>query len=132
MVGVLENGDFVSLEKENHHLWRVPSGIMKIAWSFHADILNAGSTFVRDDIQYVNPVNCMLYEVGAESTGYEICLCDIPLDWKLATALPHSTDSGNYVMKADNMQHIMDSPWMASPELWYAEYKCANESDAAD
>ena len=54
MVGVLENGDFVSLEKENHHLWRVPSGIMKIAWSFHADILNAGSTFVRDDIQYVN------------------------------------------------------------------------------
>ena len=130
MVGVLENGDFVSLEKENHHLWRVPSGIMKIAWSFHADILNAGSTFVRDDIQYVNPVNCMLYEVGAESTGYEICLCDIPLDWKLATALPHSTDSGNYVMKADNMQHIMDSPWMASPELWHAEYKCANESDA--
>ena len=68
MVGVLENGDFVVLEKENHHLWRVPSGIRKIAWAFHADILNAGSTFVRDDIHYVNPVNCMLYEVGAEST----------------------------------------------------------------
>ena len=122
MVGV-QDGQEIRLEKLDLHRWQVPAGVSTIKWGFHADILNAGSTFVREDLQYVNPVNCMLYKLGDESLGYEICLCDVPADWTLATALPYEMVGGNFVMQARDMQHIMDSPWMASPELWHAGYE---------
>ena len=67
MVGVCEDGTEVNLMKIDLHRWEVPGSIDTVRWVFYADILNAGSTFVRDDLQYVNPVNCMIYKVGAES-----------------------------------------------------------------
>ena len=35
--------------------WHVPGGVNRVAWLFHADILNAGSTCVESDLFYVNP-----------------------------------------------------------------------------
>ena len=58
MVGVDNDGSEVNLEKLNHHRWKVPENIRTMRWTFYADILNAGSTYVRGDLQYVNPVNC--------------------------------------------------------------------------
>ena len=132
MVGVDADGNEVGLEKSNHHQWRVPGEIRTIRWIFYADILNAGSTYVCDDLQYVNPVNCFVYEIGADENGYEIYLCDIPSNWKLATALPNSIVEGNYVMYAKNMQHVMDSPWMVAPELWHEEYNVEDKEKVVD
>tara|TARA_Y100000589_G_scaffold259783_1_gene249417 strand:- start:3495 stop:4934 length:1440 start_codon:yes stop_codon:yes gene_type:complete len=132
MVGINDDGSEVKLEKLNHHRWQIPENIRTMRWTFYANILNAGSTYVRDDLQYVNPVNCLVYEVGAEDVGYEICLCDVPSEWKLATALPYSVVDGNFVMKARDMQHLMDCPWMAAPELWNAEYKVVDEEKEVD
>ena len=58
------DGHTVRLCKSTLHSWTVPAGISEISWTFQADIL-AGSTFVRDDIQYVNPVN-YAHEIGRE------------------------------------------------------------------
>ena len=88
MVGVADDGSEVGLEKLELHRWQVPSEVRTVRWTFYADILNAGSTYVREDLQYVNPVNCLVYEVGAEDLGYEVCLCDVPSEWKLATHFP--------------------------------------------
>ena len=41
----------------------------------------------------------------------------------LVTALPKKIENDSYVMTARDVQHIMDSPWMTSPELWHAEYE---------
>jgi len=123
MVGVCDDGTEVTLMKTDLHRWEVPGSMDTVRWVFYADILNAGSTFVSDDLQYVNPVNCMVYKVGAEFNGYEICLCDIPKNWDLATALPYRIENDSYVMTARDMQHIMDSPWMTSPALWHTEYE---------
>jgi predicted metalloprotease with PDZ domain len=120
MVGVASDGSEMVLEKLNLHRWQVPGDVRTVRWTFYADILNAGSTYVREGLQYVNPVNCLVYEVGAEDVGYEICLCDVPTHWSIATALPYSVVDGNYVLRARDMQHLMDGPWMAAPELWHA------------
>ena len=57
---------------------RPGKGIHRLRWIFQADILNAGSTFVSDDLQYVNPVNCFIYDRSNHTLGYKITLSDIP------------------------------------------------------
>ena len=119
LVGVDENGNELKLEKSDLHRWMVPNNILKINWVFQADILNAGSTYVSDDLQYVNPVNCFLYDPQNVDLGYEISLTDIPKNWDIATALPQQ----NMTLHARDMQHVMDSPWMASPNLYHERYE---------
>ena len=118
MAGVLENGSEIKLAKSDLHRWIIPKGIHRLRWIFQADILNAGSTFVSDDLQYVNPVNCFIYDRSNHTLGYKITLSDIPENWDIATALP--TVDGCLI--AHDMQHAMDSPWMASPKLWHETY----------
>ena len=119
MVGLDESGNEIRLEKSDLHRWMVPANISTIKWVFQADILNAGSTFVSDDLQYVNPVNCFLYDPSNDKLGYEISLTDIPSNWDIATALP--LKNGCFI--ARDMQHVMDSPWMASPNLYHKRYE---------
>lgn len=121
-------GEGKRLEKTSLHSWRVPAGVTEITWVFQADILNAGSTFVREDILYANPVNCMLYAVGREDLSYEVKLADVPDSWTLATGLKHE----NNILYADDMQHMMDNPWVAAKELWHAEYKVQDEEKEVD
>jgi predicted metalloprotease with PDZ domain len=128
MVGVLEDGSEIKLEKSDLHRWIIPSEINRLRWIFQADILNAGSTFVSDDLQYVNPVNCFVYDRSNHGLGYKINLIDIPKDWDIATALP--TIDGCLI--ANDMQHAMDSPWMASPKLWHKEYKIRDSEKEVD
>jgi predicted metalloprotease with PDZ domain len=129
MVGVAEgNQEEVNLEKVDLHRWTVPAGVSKLRWVFHAEILNAGSTYVSEELQYVNPVNCMVYDPERESLGYEITLSDVPENWDLATALPYK----GRTLFARDMQHVMDSPWMAAPELWHEEYKVKDDEKEVD
>ncbi len=61
MEGQLVDGTWEQLQKSDLHRWDMPAGVQRVRWAFHADILNAGSTCVMEDLLYVNPVNCMLY-----------------------------------------------------------------------
>tara|TARA_B110000444_G_scaffold259903_1_gene305148 strand:+ start:2519 stop:3976 length:1458 start_codon:yes stop_codon:yes gene_type:complete len=128
MVGVDPIGNEVVLQKVNLHRWKVPAGISKIVWDFQADILNAGSTYISTDLQYVNPVNCFIYDPTREYLPYIIYLSDIPENWDIATALPKEGTT----LFAANMQHLMDSPWMASPKLWHTEYQVVDEEKVVD
>ena len=128
MVGVDQGGNEVVLPKVNLHRWRVPSGISKIVWHFQADILNAGSTYISPDLQYVNPVNCFIYDPARAHLPYTIHLTDIPSNWDVGTALPKDGST----LFAANMQHLMDSPWMASPKLWHSEYQVEDEEKVVD
>ena len=100
-----------------------------IEWVFHADILNAGSTCVEADLYYVNPVNCFMYDLDRQDLPYEIVLEDLTLNpdteggWALATALPWEVRDGSPAMRARDVQHLMDSPWIASPKLWRDSYR---------
>ena len=82
------------LAKQDLHAWRVPDGVRQVEWVFHADILNAGSTCVEDDLFYVNPVNCFMYDLDRQDLGAEVALADLTLDptsasgWALAVAMP--------------------------------------------
>ncbi len=127
--GIDGSGHRARLAKTNLHSWRVPAGTQRIEWLFHADILNAGSTCVEDDLYYVNPVNCFMYDPQRQDLAAEVVLSDLELDperedgWALAVAMPCEEREGVPTMKARDVQHLMDSPWMASPKLWHDSYR---------
>ena len=106
-----------------------PTALRKVEWVFHADILNAGSTCVEDDLFYVNPVNCFMYDLERQDLAAEVALTDLTLDptsesgWALAVAMPWEERDGVPTMHARDVQHLMDSPWMASPKLWHDSYR---------
>jgi len=127
--GVNAHGERILLRKSDLHAWHVPASVQEVAWVFHADILNAGSTCVESELLYVNPVNCMMFDPMREHLGYSISLSDLtlapdaPEGWALATALPWTIVQGHPVLEARDVQHVMDSPWIASPRLWHDVYR---------
>ena len=127
--GIAADGSEARLSKSDLHSWHVPGGVNRVSWLFHADILNAGSTCVESDLFYVNPVNCFMYDVSRPELSFEIRLADLTLaegealGWDLATALPWTLDEGVPVMRARDVQHVMDAPWVASPKLWHDSYR---------
>ncbi len=127
--GMDSQGQRMRLAKQDLHAWRVPDGVRQVEWVFHADILNAGSTCVQDDLFYVNPVNCFMYDLGRQDLAAEVALTDLTLDptsesgWALAVAMPWEERDGVPTMHARDVQHLMDSPWMASPKLWHDSYR---------
>ena len=111
-------GEWQALRKTALHRWQVPENTEAVRWVFHANTFNAGSTGVGEDVLYVNPVNCFLYHPDHEDWGYRVVLDDVPADWSVATGLAKDGDA----WLARDVQHIMDSPLLAGPELWHANY----------
>lgn len=127
--GIDDQGKRMLLSKSSLHSWVVPEGMVVVEWLFHADILNAGSTCVEGDLFYVNPVNCFMYDLDRQDEGFQIHLLDLDVrgtsdeGWALATAMPWRAEGGHTVLEAKNVQHLMDSPWMASPKMWHDSYQ---------
>ena len=124
-----EDGQRTRLKKRDLHAWSVPGGIQQVEWLFHADILNAGSTCIESDLFYVNPVNCFMFDLERQDLGAEVVLGDLELNpeveggWSLAVAMPWHLENGVPSLHARDVQHLMDSPWMASPKLWHDSFK---------
>ena len=127
--GVDEDGQRMRLAKQDLHAWAVPAGVRHVEWLFHADILNAGSTCIEADLYYVNPVNCFMFDLERQDLGADVVLADLELNsdqeegWALAVAMPWHVEEGVPCMQARDVQHLMDSPWMASPKLWHDSFK---------
>ena len=83
-----------------------------------AGVLDAGSTWVGEDLFYINPVNCMLFAPAHPEWSYALAFPDLAADWTVATALPREGDR----WLARDADHLFDSPWVASPKLRQASF----------
>lgn len=119
MMGQKSDGSWIELQKTSLHAWHVPEEIGRVRWTFFADLFNAGSTGVAEDILYINPVNCFLYLPDHQDWGYAIELTDVPAGWPVATGLPQS----NGRWQARDVQHVMDSPILAADALTHLQYE---------
>ncbi len=109
---------FVKISKDTWQLENKEGAQLKVTYSYYADQLNAGSTCIRPDLLYVNPVNCCMYVVGQENQACELKL-NIPTDWKVAGAL--QLVDGRYVVA--NFDELADTPFICSASLQYDFYK---------
>jgi len=119
MEGQAADGTWEALSKTDLHRWLVPAGMRNLRWIFFADMFNAGSTGVADDVVYINPVNCFLFNPEHPEYGYRIQLADVPNEWDVATGLVREGE----FWTARDVQHIMDSPILAAPKLWHRSYE---------
>ena len=103
----------VSFSKKNKDLWEIDCNNLhniSIHYQYYAAELNAGSTYLDQNQLYINPVNCMFYNIDSYELGYEVEF-DIPNDYQIFSSL---NQSSNNILTASNYEELADSPIVIS------------------
>ncbi len=109
--------EFTKITKDRWQLKNV-KGAITVHYKYYAAQLDGGACFLDHDQLYVNPVHCCMCVVGSENEKCEVTL-QIPDNWKIATGLTHLSPKE---LRADNFEQLIDSPFIASPNLQHASY----------
>jgi len=110
------DGRPLNFKKINSHLWEIAldgEREVHVKYTYYAADLNAGSTFLGEDQLYMNPVNCLVYQVNRLNVPCEIHL-GIPDTFQVATSMEKLT---NNVFAVKNCHELFDSPFIASATL---------------
>jgi predicted metalloprotease with PDZ domain len=113
-----------SFHKINKDSWLVETPNTKtitVRYSYYANELNAGSTFIDKEIRYVNPVNCLLYADGLMENPITLHV-EHQNDWQIASSLTYE----NGLLHAANYNELADSPFIISPNLQSESYSINN------
>ncbi|HIP31315.1 MAG TPA: M61 family peptidase [Crocinitomicaceae bacterium] len=114
-------GRLVAAEKQTKDSWKIDTSAtdsILVEYSFYANIINAGSTFLDEEQLYVNPVNCCVYT--EESFNNEVSVkLNVPAYWEVATSMEKVGED----FKVANFDELLDSPFIASSKLQHGEYE---------
>ncbi|NUM51746.1 MAG: M61 family metallopeptidase [Flavobacteriales bacterium] len=116
-----ENGNALLFQKITKDSWKVftkKANQISVSYTYYADELNAGSTFVDKNMMYVNPVNCCLYIAEREEEPCEIKL-NVPENYNLACGL---NSNAEFLMHAKNFHEWVDSPFIASEAMQHFSF----------
>lgn len=115
-----EKNQLVPFTKKSKDSWVINTGKSKslnIKYQYYSNELNAGSTYLSEDMLYVNPVNCFIYTKEHFESLIEIEL-DISKNWKIATSLNISERK----LAADSFDALFDAPFICSDSLLKKSY----------
>ncbi len=115
-------GNKLPVVKRSKDSWLIRTeGIdeLTVNYNYYANELNGGSTFLSENLLYVNPVNCFIYELGNES---EECSVSIPVASNEQVA--HSFEKlSNGDFKATSFHDLVDCPFIVSARLQQKSYE---------
>lgn len=106
--------------KTNKDTWLVKTDHTKsitVQYNYYANELNAGSTFIDEELIYVNPVNCLVYIDALIDHPISISVAN-KFNWQIATSLKNIDG----VLHATNYDELVDSPFIVSPNLQSESY----------
>ncbi|NIJ55536.1 M61 family metallopeptidase [Dyadobacter arcticus] len=109
------------IHKVTKDRWRVVTDGQKeirIKYAYYAAIQNAGTSYVDEELWYLNFINFCMYTEGRISEPYTIRL-DLPENYSIACGLPFVGENRLY---ARNFYQLVDSPLLASATLQRREY----------
>lgn len=115
-----EDNRLVPFSKSSKDSWMVNAGkskLLKIKYQYYSHELNAGSTYVNENILYVNPVNCFIYTKEHLESSIEIDL-NIPESWQIATSLNISEKK----LTVSSFDALFDAPFICSDSLSKKSY----------
>ncbi len=116
-----QQGNALTFHKLKKDLWEVDAqGQEKVVveYSYFANELNAGSTYLDENQLYINPVNCFLYLPHNQETSFELEF-DLPENYEFATGM---ASNGKNKLRANNVQEVMDCPLIASASFQHETY----------
>ncbi|MBB6612994.1 M61 family metallopeptidase [Pontibacter sp. Tf4] len=92
-----------------------------VNYSFYARQMDAGGSWLDEQMLYINPVNCLMAVEGREPEPCELTIA-IPENWQIACGLP---EIRKHTLRAENYDELVDSPFIASATLQHASYSLA-------
>jgi len=110
-----ENGNSLDYHKVNKDSWRVKNNQNKflvVKYSYYANELNAGSTYLDDRLLYVNPVNCFAFTATTSDLACKVSW-EKKEGWELAVGAKHEANS----FEVANYDELADTPFLYSPDL---------------
>ena len=119
---VSKDSENIPWKKKTKDLWLFTAetlGTYTIDYEFHASQMDAGGSWSDDEQLYLNFINCCFELKGREDEAITLQLI-LPDDYKAVTALP-CTSKNHF--RANNFQHLVDSPLMASNSIKHYGYQ---------
>lgn len=118
---VHKNSQRVAVHKATKDLWTFnanEAGMYEIIYDFYANQMDAGGSWSDDEQLYLNFINFIFDIKGRENENIKVKI-DLPEEYKVATALSQISP---FIFVAENFQHLVDSPLIASPTLSHYYY----------
>jgi len=115
-------GDKLVIQKITKDRWKVETkgeNEIKINYCYYAAIQNAGSSYVDDDLWYLNFINFCMYTEGRINDPCIIKL-ELPEDYEIACGLPKTEKN---ILRASDFYQLVDSPLLASATLQRRDYE---------
>jgi predicted metalloprotease with PDZ domain len=122
---IREDGQRLDYQKVTKDCWKIEcrgAKSVRVSYSFYANELNAGSSYLDEHQLYVNPINCCGYIQGRELESGLLEL-HIPEDYQVAIALKRRSRA---LFEFGNFDQLVESPFIASASLKKLEYRVGN------
>ncbi|MEJ8758505.1 M61 family peptidase [Pontibacter sp. H259] len=119
------HGASIAIEKVTKDRWVVQADgaeTITINYSFYARQMDAGGSWLDEQMLYVNPINCLMAVEGREHEPCEVAIA-IPENWQIACGLK---EIRKHTLQAKNYDELVDSPFIASDSLQHASYSLTN------
>ena len=120
------NGVSLSWQKTEKSVWRVNNpvqGRITVKYAVYAKTLDAGSSYVDQNLVYFNGVNLFMYVKERIDQPCRLLIPDVPPGWKTATALTPTGKPNEY--RAASYHELADCPTMISPDLTSFQFEHA-------
>lgn len=117
------DNQLISIKKVTKDRWEIASYEKEITvkYSYYANKTDAGSSFVSDEVFYLNFVNCLPYLNDNLNENVTIEL-ELPANWPIACALKAQWKNNMAVLKASSIYELYDSPLIACPNIQSQSY----------
>lgn len=109
------------IERERWSIHTENAKFVRISYEYYAGVLNAGSTYLDEDLLYMNPVNCCMYIEGKEGEECIIQFKGLPKDRVIASGLDKTEDA--FTLSAPNFDQLADRPLMWSSTMKLIDFE---------
>ena len=115
------NGNSLNFKKISKDKWRIETkniSEITVKYNYYSVDFNAGSTFVGEDVIYVNPVNCFVYLPEKQD---EKCTVEIPIESNQKIACGGEFENG--ILTCKSFHELADTPFLVSSKLQSKTYQ---------
>ncbi|MHA8050382.1 M61 family metallopeptidase [Aquirufa sp. ROCK-SH2] len=116
------SGNSIEIFKSEPSVWNLLAEDLEpitLHYSYWAEQADAGGSVSTSEMLYINFINCCLFLKGTENQA-----CEVRIDcldfWQKATALKNLN---SFTWRAKSYRELVDSPFMAAPQIASAKWK---------
>lgn len=114
-------GNPLKIYKVSKDRWRIdeaPAGDIHLRYEYFAAQPDAGACWIDDELMYVNPVHCLVFDPAKTDEPSTVHL-NIPVDWQIACSM---LSVEGHTLLAKDVHELLDSPFFAAKALHHRTY----------